>query len=76
MEQKLAEFRARRQAERVVKVDQGAGTQPRSPTAADAQSDTLATADSQQPKETENNQVSTQSSQTRVSHHSVCEYLS
>lgn len=73
MEQKLAEFRARRQAERANKKDQCAETQPTSPTTADtyAQSDATATADSQQPKETENNPVSTQSSQTKVSHHSV-----
>lgn len=71
MEQKLAEFRARRQAERVAKVDQGVGTEPSSPTAVAVQPDTLATADSPHPKETKNNKVSTQSSQTKVSHHSV-----
>lgn len=69
MEQKLAEFRARRQAEKAAKNDQGAGSQPRSPTAVAAQSETLATADSQHPKEAESNRVPTQSSQTRVSHH-------
>ncbi|XP_008282695.1 SAYSvFN domain-containing protein 1-like [Stegastes partitus] len=62
MEQKLAEFRARRQAEK----SQSPGPQNREQEAAQTavQPDTTATAHSPQPEETENNQPATQGSQS------------
>lgn len=66
MEQKLAEFRARRQAGNAAKKDQGAGPEhpepDHEPTVA-AHPDTSSTADRQQ---TENNRAAAQSSQTQV----------
>ncbi|XP_040919613.1 SAYSvFN domain-containing protein 1 [Toxotes jaculatrix] len=61
MEQKLAEFRARRQAENAAKTDQGAGPQDTAPTVA-AQPETASRADRQQ---TENNRAAAHSSQTQ-----------
>lgn len=68
MEQKLAEFRARRQAEKTVKASQGAaGLQTREQTAAGMadQSDPAPAADSQQPEETENNRAAAHNSESR-----------
>lgn len=68
MEQKLAEFRARRQAENAARKSQSAAPQSREETVTDTadQSEETSTADSQQPVErTENNQAATHSSQSR-----------
>ncbi|XP_044026413.1 SAYSvFN domain-containing protein 1 [Siniperca chuatsi] len=68
MEQKLAEFRARRQAENAVKKDESAGPQCRAQTVADtaAQTDTTSTADGQQTEErTGTSRDSTQSSERK-----------
>nr|XP_020459504.1 SAYSvFN domain-containing protein 1 [Monopterus albus] len=65
MEQKLAEFRARRQAENAVKMDQSAGTQPGVPTDTAAQSDTTPIPDRQRLEEPENRRASTRSSQSK-----------
>ncbi|KAM6905871.1 SAYSvFN domain-containing protein 1 [Lycodopsis pacificus] len=62
MEQKLAEFRARRQAEHTVKKVDSAGTQCIAQTAADTadQIDAKTTTDSQRTQETENTRASSQ----------------
>ncbi|XP_017267341.1 SAYSvFN domain-containing protein 1 [Kryptolebias marmoratus] len=64
MEQKLADFRARRQGEKVVKMSESTGPQLKEQTAADTavQSDR-----SQQPEKTENNQTAPHSSPNRES---------
>lgn len=61
MEQKLAEFRARRQAEK----SQNPGPQSREQAAAAAQCEPSATAQSLQPDETEDTQPAAQGSQSR-----------
>lgn len=69
MEQKLAEFRARRQAENAVRKDESAAPPCRGHTVADT-ADT--TADSQQTEErTENISESTQSSPSKVRHNQL-----
>ncbi|XP_072218331.1 SAYSvFN domain-containing protein 1 [Leuresthes tenuis] len=64
MEQKLAEFRARRQAEKAVRKSEPAGTETTEKTEADtaAQSDT---ADGQLPEKIENNRTAADSCQRR-----------
>lgn len=67
MEQKLAEFRARRQAEKAAQKSATTGSQSRGETAADtaAQCDKTPTADSLQPEDRErNNQTATDGSQS------------
>lgn len=67
MEQKLAEFRARRQAENAVRKDTSTGPQCRDPSVA-AQAETTSTSDSQQTEqEAENSINSAQSSPKKVS---------
>lgn len=69
MEQKLAEFRARRQAEKAAQKSETTGSQSRGETAADtaAQCDKTPTADSLQPEDTaRNNQTATDGSQSSV----------
>ncbi|CAK6962777.1 SAYSvFN domain-containing protein 1 [Scomber scombrus] len=62
MEQKLADFRARRQADHAVKKDQCAGLQSKTETVTDSAGETDTPADSQQ---TENIQTSTHSPQSQ-----------
>lgn len=62
MEQKLAEFRARRQAESAAKKDQCVAVQSKTETVTDSADQTDTPADSQQ---TENTQTSTHSSQSK-----------
>ncbi|XP_038582693.1 SAYSvFN domain-containing protein 1 [Micropterus salmoides] len=67
MEKKLAEFRARRQAEKAVRKDESAGQQCIAQTSGDsaAQADTTSSADSQEAEETETSKDSTQSSESK-----------
>lgn len=75
MEQKLAEFRARRQAEHAVKKDEGAGPQCTAQTVA-APAETTSTSDSEQTEEeAENSRDSPQSSTRKVRNNSVYEQL-
>lgn len=62
MEQKLAEFRARRQAEHAAKKDQCGGLQSKTETVTDSAGQTDTSADSQQ---TENTRTSSHSSQSK-----------
>lgn len=69
MEQKLAEFRARRQAEKAAQKSETTGSQSRGETAADtaAQCDKTPTADSLRPEDrARNNQTATDGSQSSV----------
>lgn len=73
MEQKLAEFRARRQAEHAVKKGEGAGQ--RQEQTAVAQGETTPTNDSEQTvEETEASRDSPQSSTTKVRHNLLYNY--
>lgn len=65
MEQKLAEFRARRQAEKAAQKSETTGSQSRGETAADTAAHKTPTADSLQPEDrTRNNQAATDGSQS------------
>lgn len=67
MEQKLAEFRARRQAEKAAQKSETTGSQSRGETAADTAAHKTPTADSLQPEDrTRNNQAATDGSQSSV----------
>lgn len=60
MEQKLAEFRARRQTENAAKKSMGAATQSRE------QTEETSTADSQQPEQRKDTQAAASTSQSKV----------